>query len=200
MCPVSSWAKGWSSSDTFPLILILNRVWATHRRILLCSSHMIFIHNTNGFEFILFWFLWDVYFYLFIFKYLFIWWCWVFVVARMIFSCNMWDIVLWPGIKPGPPALGVLSLSHWTTRKVLGCLFFNKLLLHDVQKTTDWSATVLTPPLLKLSGQDSVFLCPDLTRVVLSVKWIYAKSIWFYLHFFLWNVGKGCISMESVPQ
>ena len=89
MCRVSSWAKGWSSSDTFPLILILNRVWATHRRILLCSSHMIFIHNTNGFEFILFWFLWDVYFYLFIFKYLFIWWCWVFVVARMIFSCNM---------------------------------------------------------------------------------------------------------------
>ena len=26
----------------------------------------------------------------------------------------MWDLVPWPGIKPGPPALGAQSLSHWT--------------------------------------------------------------------------------------
>ena len=31
-------------------------------------------------------------------------------------SCDMWDIVPWPGIKL--PALGVGSLSHWTTREV----------------------------------------------------------------------------------
>ena len=31
-------------------------------------------------------------------------------------SCNMWDLVPWPGIKL--PALGVRSLSHWTTREV----------------------------------------------------------------------------------
>ena len=30
-------------------------------------------------------------------------------------SCSMQDLVLWPGIKPGPPVLGVQSLSHWTT-------------------------------------------------------------------------------------
>ena len=34
------------------------------------------------------------------------------------FSCSMWDLVLWPGIKLGPPALGAKSLSHWTTREV----------------------------------------------------------------------------------
>ena len=34
------------------------------------------------------------------------------------FSCSMWDLVLWPGIKLGPPALGARSLSHWTTREV----------------------------------------------------------------------------------
>ena len=34
------------------------------------------------------------------FVYLFIWLC-------QIFSCSMWDLVPWPGIKPGPPALGV---------------------------------------------------------------------------------------------
>ena len=30
----------------------------------------------------------------------------------------MWDLVPWPGIEPGPPALGEQSLSHWTTREV----------------------------------------------------------------------------------
>ena len=36
-------------------------------------------------------------------------------VACRIFDlcCGMWDLVLWPGIKPGPPALGAQSLSHW---------------------------------------------------------------------------------------
>ena len=33
-------------------------------------------------------------------------------------SCGMWDLVPWPGIEPGPPALVVQSLSHWTTRLV----------------------------------------------------------------------------------
>ena len=34
-------------------------------------------------------------------------------------SCSKWDLVPWPGIEPGPPALGVQHLSHWTTREVL---------------------------------------------------------------------------------
>ena len=42
----------------------------------------------------------------------------VLVVAREIFSCGMWDLVPWAGIEPGPLALGVWSLSHWT-REVL---------------------------------------------------------------------------------
>ena len=33
-------------------------------------------------------------------------------------SCSMWDLVPWPGIKPRPSAVGVQSLSHWTTREV----------------------------------------------------------------------------------
>ena len=32
--------------------------------------------------------------------------------------CSTWDLVPWAGIKPSPPALGVWSLSHWTTREV----------------------------------------------------------------------------------
>ena len=33
-------------------------------------------------------------------------------------SCSMWDLVPWPGIKPGPSASGVQSFNHWTTRDV----------------------------------------------------------------------------------
>ena len=50
--------------------------------------------------------------------YLFSWLCYVLVVAFRIFSCGMWDLVPRPGNKPGPPAFGVRSLSHWTTREV----------------------------------------------------------------------------------
>ena len=32
--------------------------------------------------------------------------------------CIMWDLVPQPGIEPASPALGVQSLSHWTTREV----------------------------------------------------------------------------------
>ena len=67
---------------------------------------------------------------------------WVLVVACRIFSvaaykifiCNMptlsysmWDLIPPPGIEPGPPALGVGSLSHWTTREVPVLEIFEEL-------------------------------------------------------------------------
>ena len=42
----------------------------------------------------------------------------IFTETCRMFSCGMWDLVPWPGIKPAPPALGVQSLNHWTTREV----------------------------------------------------------------------------------
>ena len=42
----------------------------------------------------------------FLFRYLFIWLCWIFVAAHRIFSCDMWDLVPQPGIEPAPHALG----------------------------------------------------------------------------------------------
>ena len=50
------------------------------------------------------------------------------VVAWRIFSCSMqgqaWGgLIPWPGIEPGPPVLGALSLSHWTTREVPAVVF-----------------------------------------------------------------------------
>ena len=68
-------------------------------------------------------------------KYLFIWLHWVLVAVLEIFnlccgvfSCDMWDLVLWSGIKPGPPALRVQSLSHWATWEVPLKLFLNTAL------------------------------------------------------------------------
>ena len=48
----------------------------------------------------------------YLFTYLFIWLPRVLVVARA------WDLVPRPGIGAGPPALGVRSLTPWTTRDV----------------------------------------------------------------------------------
>ena len=53
------------------------------------------------------------------------------------FSCNIWtlscsmqNLVPWPGIKPGPPALGTWNLSHWTTREVLSFSGYRMFCLH----------------------------------------------------------------------
>ena len=42
-----------------------------------------------------------------------------FILAAPDPNCYMWDIVSWLRIEPGPPALGVWSLSKWTTGKSL---------------------------------------------------------------------------------
>ena len=67
--------------------------------------------------------LWCVFF--FFLNYLLFWLCQVLVVAQGIcrcglwaLSCSLWDLVPWPGIEPRPSALGMRSLSHWTTREV----------------------------------------------------------------------------------
>ena len=39
--------------------------------------------------------------------------------------CSMWDLVPWPGMEPGPPALRALSLCLWTTGEVLALGFLN---------------------------------------------------------------------------
>ena len=67
----------------------------------------------------------SILFYFILIFYLFIWLHQVLVSALGIFSwiiqalsCCMWDLVLWLGIEPGPPALGVQSFSHRTTREI----------------------------------------------------------------------------------
>ena len=100
---------------------------------------------------LLFFCVFSLYTFIYLFIYLFIWLCqvliavrrilvaaWgIFIVVCGIFSvaafrifscgkrtlrCGMWDLVPWPGIESGPPALGMQILSHWNTREV-PCVF-----------------------------------------------------------------------------
>ena len=38
------------------------------------------------------------------------------MACELLVAAFMQDLVPWPRIKPGPPALGVRSLTHWTTK------------------------------------------------------------------------------------
>ena len=42
----------------------------------------------------------------------------VFSYSMQALSWGMQDLVSWPGIKPGPPALGARSLNHWATKRL----------------------------------------------------------------------------------
>ena len=58
-------------------------------------------------------------------------------------SCALWDP--WLGTEPRPPALGVWSHSHWTTRKApLGdSRVYLLALLEDHRTNTDWLYLIL---------------------------------------------------------
>ena len=72
----------------------------------------------------IFFFIVSLFIYLFIF---------IFYLAALGLSCSMRDLVPWPGIEPGPPALGAQSPSHWTTREVPTQQSWFQLVLHPVQ-------------------------------------------------------------------
>ena len=44
--------------------------------------------------------------------------CGIFSYGMQTLSCGIWNQVSLPGIEARPSAMGVQSLSHWTTREV----------------------------------------------------------------------------------
>ena len=99
------------------------------------------------------------------------WLCQVLVATCRIFSCglwtpicSMWDLVLWPGMEPGPPALGARSLSHWTTSEF-------PLIVDLICVTLMISAATLSSwaswPFVCLLWKDVYwFLCPFFSQVI----------------------------------
>ena len=78
---------------------------------------------------------WDVCLFLLLFLHLLFKKYWFIYLTALGLTCGVWDPVLWPGVKPGPSALGVQSLSHWTTREVHTLAFKDLIHLH---KLTYW--------------------------------------------------------------
>ena len=105
--------------------------------------------------------------------FLFIWLFWVLVVACRIFSwgiqdplvtacgslscdmgtlsCGMWHLVSSPGMEPRTSALGVLNLSHGTTREVLTPWFRQQsqvqvFILASDQLSVNWNQFLWPPP------------------------------------------------------
>ena len=58
------------------------------------------------------------------------------------FNWGMWNLVSWPGIQPGLFALGVWSLSHWTTGEVprRSCMMILSLLALRPRSIYVWTA------------------------------------------------------------
>ena len=106
-------------------------------------------------------------------------------------SCSMWNLVSWAGIKPGPPAMRVGSLSHWTPGKVPPKLILN-----------NYSLTVF----LKWRNEFSTFkiffffLCYKISPLEFRTLPI---GLWIRLRFFLVCDGcdwrKGGMSQSQLP-
>ena len=133
------------------------------------------------------------------FVYLFNWSCWVFSVAGGIFSlhcdmwtlgCGMWDLVPWPGIEPGPTALGTWSLSHGTTREVPGhsqLWFFFFFKTSNVAKLL-WKGTSAALRFLLSLPSDKAFpTLEGLPLVLLVMHLLYFDHMAFLLFFSFWK-------------
>ena len=66
----------------------------------------------------------------------------------LLVAACMQDLALWSGIEPGPPALGVQSLNHWTTREVLAMSYF----WSSLPWSPNWRPPYLVPISLPLSS------------------------------------------------
>ena len=51
------------------------------------------------------------------------------VACELLVAACLWDLVPWPGIEPGPPALGARSLNHCAIREVAEIIEFRKITL-----------------------------------------------------------------------
>ena len=93
----------------------------------------------------------------------------------MDLSFSMRDLGPWPGIKPGPPALGAESLSHWTPCEVPSSPFFTSLLhwhrnhiVETAESETKKTFAESQTSSLSLSHPESSPACLPSTRLLMD--------------------------------
>ena len=57
----------------------------------------------------------------------FCWGMWASLAVAHGLNCHVWDLVPWPGVKPDLFALGMWSLTHWTTRNTPRSVQFSSI-------------------------------------------------------------------------
>ena len=93
-------------------------------------------------------------------------------LAAPVLNHGMWDLVPWPRIESRPPALGIQSLSHWTTRVltpwtiVSWLLFFHSYIpslpLRELNtETCSRTSTVAKVRSQNGLGQKGLLLCQE---------------------------------------
>lgn len=113
-----------------------------------------------------------------------------FVVACRIFSCNIWDLALCPGIEPGSLALGLWSVSHW-----INCLTLSKelsYLSHISAGSFIFNISSRPVQMLGFCSQPQ-FLCS-----FLSCHWISRSKLWKKKQILglLWKVNITCMGKQ----
>ena len=91
-------------------------------------------------------------------------------------NLGLWDLVPWPGIEPGPPALEVQNLSHWTTKEVPRVSEW-KLLSHVWLFVTPglpspWNSPGQNTAVGRLSLLQGIFPTQGLNPGLLHYRWI----------------------------
>ena len=99
----------------------------------------------------------------------------------LVAACTC-DLVPWPGIEPGPPALGAQSLTHWTTREVPELQFQTEVFHpgsnpHLGWQLKQWSLFGSGKSTLHVQGKLATSSATSLTSSLLSQKPIESEAV-----------------------
>ena len=121
----------------------------------------------------------------------------------------LWDLVPWPGIEPGPPALRAQSLSHWTSKEVPNSWCFLVSTLFLCVSVSSWPlCTILNAPAQPRhqapSTPQRTLSCPVIPSLVPFFKakfssWFYAKLQVGQEQVGLWGCGSFCSPCRPCP-
>ena len=125
--------------------------------------------------------------------------CRIFCCGMWTLSCSMWDLVPWPGMEPGPPALGTPNFSHCTTREVPTAEDFNssasfpkchawELLVGISFPTLEWEVKCREKDRENKGGEERVSLSIMISYNLLPSK---QQDMWYS---FIGEAGKLCQS------
>ena len=125
--------------------------------------------------------------------------CRIFCCGMWTLSCSMWDLVPWPGMEPGPPALETPNFSHCTTREVPTAEDFNssasfpkchawELLVGISFPTLEWEVKCREKDRENKGGEERVSLSIMISYNLLPSK---QQDMWYS---FIGEAGKLCQS------